>query len=895
MSDAMIATRASDERGTAQQVDVAVVGAGFAGLYLLHRLRKAGFATVALEEAGDVGGTWYWNRYPGARCDIQTIDYSYTFDPELETAWTWSEKYATQPEILRYLGFVAERYDLRRDIRFKTKVTEAKWDETAKRWLITTDNGAPVSCRHYIMATGCLSAPKPPEIDGVKDFKGEVYFTGRWPHDGVNLAGKRVAVIGTGSSAIQSIPLIAEQAAHLTVFQRTPNFALPAHNGPAPSDRMSLLQSDRATYREQARQSMAGVPYPQQMAVSWQLSDAERRARFEEAWGKGDLVYILTQLWADQAVDIDGNKLICDLIREKISAAVKDPETAAALMPHDHPFGAKRPCLDTNYYATYNRPNVTLVNLRQEPIQAITAGGIATGKRSFDVDVIVFATGFDAMTGAIRAVHPITGRGGKSLSDVWANGPQTYLGLTVEGFPNFFMITGPGSPSVLSNMAVSIEQHVDWVVDRLAALRDAGFTTIEPTETAQAGWNRHMADCSMLTLHRLANTWYTGANVPGKVQGLMPYTGGVGPYRSICDEVVSRGMLGFRLTGPDGAVQCNDGEVVRLQPDVRLVLNLLASLNLPPIESMGALGAREFVNEFNKARPAGRPIGAIVDGTLPVTDGALPYRVYKPATPGPHPVVVYFHGGGWVLGDEQSDEPFCRDMVRRTGMMFVSVGYRHAPEHRFPTAAEDGYAATRWIAEHATELGGKPGPVLVAGWSAGGNVAAVTCQLARDRGGPDIAGQLLVCPVTDCTFDRPSYNDNATGYFLTRSLMYWFWDLYCSPADRTDPRVSPLRGNVAGLPPAFVVTCEFDPLRDEGIAYAETMAAAGVPVEQLRARGHFHSSFTMVDVVITGVPGRVQMAAALRRFAGLPSEISSSDERSYGQASPEHKIAAAAS
>ncbi|MHC2866887.1 acetyl esterase/lipase [Bradyrhizobium diazoefficiens] len=540
-------------------------------------------------------------------------------------------------------------------------------------------------------------------------------------------------------------------------------------------------------------------------------------------------------------------------------------------------------------------PNVTLVNLRQEPIKAITATGITTARRSVDVDVIVFATGFDAMTGAIRAVHPITGRGGKSLSDVWAQGPQTYLGLTVEGFPNFFMITGPGSPSVLSNMAVSIEQHVDWVVDRLRALRDAGFTTIEPTETAQAGWGQHMADCSMLTLHRLANTWYTGANVPGKVQGLMPYTGGVGPYRSICDEVVSRGMLGFKLTGPKVAAQCNDGEVVRLQPDVRLVLNLLATLNLPPIESMGALGARAFVNEFNKGRPAGRPIGDVVDGTLPGTDGPLPYRVYKPATPGPHPVVVYFHGGGWVLGDEQSDDPFCRDMVRRTGMMFVSVGYRHAPEHRFPTAAEDGYAATRWIAEHAAELGGKPGPVLVAGWSAGGNIAAVTCQLARDRGGPEIAGQLLVCPVTDCDFDRSSYNDNATGYFLTRSLMYWFWDLYCSPADRTDPRVSPLRGKVSGLPPAFVVTCEFDPLRDEGIAYAEAMAAAGVPVEQLKARGQFHSSFAMVDVVITGVPGRVQMAEALRRFAGLPPEVSLGDEHSHGHTSPGHKIAAAAS
>src|SRR5215470_6338597 len=618
MPEAMVASRASDTAGSAstQQVDVAVVGAGFAGLYLLHRLRKAGFSAVLLEEAGDVGGTWYWNRYPGARCDIQTIDYSYSFDPELENAWKWSEKYATQPEILRYLGFVADRYDLRRDIRFGTKVTSATWDEAAQRWQIATDNGAKVSCRHYIMATGCLSAPKPPEIDGVKEFKGEIYFTGRWPHEGVNLTGKRVAVIGTGSSGIQAIPLLAEQAAQLTVFQRTPNFALPAHNGAPPAERLAALEGDRAAYREQARWSMVGVPWPQQTVVSWQLSDAERRDRFETAWAAGDLVYILTQLWADQGVDVDGNRLVADLIREKIRGIVNDPETAAALTPNDHPFGAKRPCLDTNYYATYNRPNVTLVNLRQEPIKAITATGITTDRRSFDADVIIFATGFDAMTGAIMAVHPVSGRGGKSLSDVWAGGPQTYLGLTVAGFPNLFMITGPGSPSVLSNMAVSIEQHVDWVVERLAALRDAGFTTMEATEAAQAGWAKHMADCASLTLHRLANTWYTGANVPGKVQGVMPYTGGVGPYRTICDDVVSGGMLGFRLTGPDGSEQCNDGEIVRLQPDVRLVLNMLAEMNLPPIESLGAQGARDFLDEFNKGRPAGRPVGEVVDGVL---------------------------------------------------------------------------------------------------------------------------------------------------------------------------------------------------------------------------------------------------------------------------------------
>jgi cation diffusion facilitator CzcD-associated flavoprotein CzcO/acetyl esterase/lipase len=880
MPDAAVAARSSESTnsGTTQRVEVAVVGAGFAGLYLLHRLRKAGFSTLVIEEAGDVGGTWYWNRYPGARCDIQTIDYSYTFDPELENVWQWSEKYATQPEILRYLGFVADRYDLRRDIRFNTRVTGATWDDAAGRWQLATSDGADVSCRYYIMATGCLSAPKPPEIDGVKDFKGEIYFTGRWPHEEVKLAGKRVAVIGTGSSGIQSIPVIAEQAAHLTVFQRTPNFALPAHNGPPPADRRSMLERNRAAYREQARWSLVGVPYPLQTAVSWQLSDAERRERFEQAWAAGDLVHILTQLWADQGGDVDGNALVANLIREKIREVVKDPATAEALTPYDHPFGAKRPCLDTNYYATFNRPNVTLVNLRQEPIAEITATGIRTDKRAFDVDVIVFATGFDAMTGAVKAIHPITGRGGKSLTDLWADGPQTYLGLTVAGFPNLFLITGPGSPSVLSNMAVSIEQHVDWVVDRLVAMRDAGFTTMDATDTAQAGWSQHMADCAMLSLHRLANTWYTGANVPGKAQGVMPYCGGVGPYRSICNEVVAGGMLGFRMTGPNVPEQCNDGHVVRLQPDVRIVLGMLAEMNLPPIESLGAQGARDFLTEFNKGRPAGRPVGEVGDGVLQGAEGLLPYRLYRPATPGPHPVVVYFHGGGWVLGDEQSDDPFCRDLCRRSGMIVVSVGYRHAPEHRFPAAAEDGYAATRWVAEHATELGGRAGPVLVAGWSAGGNIAAVTCQLARDRGGPAIGGQLLICPVTDCRFDRPSYVDNAAGYFVTRSLMYWFWDIYCSPADRTDPRVSPLRGNLADLPPAFVATCQFDPLRDEGDAYAKALADAGGQVEHLQGRGHFHSSLMMVDVVATGVSARVQMAEAMRGFAGLPRKLEDSEQ-----------------
>jgi acetyl esterase/lipase len=354
----------------------------------------------------------------------------------------------------------------------------------------------------------------------------------------------------------------------------------------------------------------------------------------------------------------------------------------------------------------------------------------------------------------------------------------------------------------------------------------------------------------------------------------MPYTGGVGLYRGVCDEVAKNGMIGFRLTGPTVAEQCNDGEIVRLQPDARIVLGMLAEMKLPAIESLGYAGARAFVGQFNAGRPFGRPVGEVVDGEYPGAAGPMRYRLYRPASPGPHPIVVYYHGGGWVLGDEASDDPICRDLCRRSDLIIVSVDYRHAPEHRFPAAPEDAYAAARWVSTNAAALGGKPGPILVAGWSAGGNLAAITCQQARDRGGPEIAGQLLICPVTDSDFSRPSYSENAEGYFLTRALMNWFWDLYCSPADRSDPRAAPLRGNLKGLPPAYVVTCEFDPLRDEGVAYAEAMGAAGVPVEQLKARGHFHMSYAMVDVMITGAAGREQMTRALRRFAGLPTERS---------------------
>jgi cation diffusion facilitator CzcD-associated flavoprotein CzcO/acetyl esterase/lipase len=864
----MVQANASGASAGSADLDVVVVGAGFSGLYLLHKLRQLGFSARVLEAAGDVGGTWFWNRYPGARCDIPTTDYTYSFDPELEKAWTWSEKYATQPEILRYAQFVAERYDLRRDIAFNTSVEAAQWDDATGRWHVRTGNDKQLSCRYLVMASGCLSLPKTPDIQGADRFKGEVYFTSRWPQQGVDFSGKRVAVIGTGSSGVQSIPIIAAQAKQLTVFQRTPNFSIPAGNGPVAAERRAPLDADREAYRTAGKWSRAGVPIaPTEVYGRYSTPDVQRE-RFEAAWQTGELIPILS-VFADQILFPDANAIVAGMVREKIRAVVHDPETAALLCPTDHAFGTKRPCLDTGYFATFNRPNVRLVDLKRQPIQTITETGITLADETLAFDAIVYATGFDAMTGALVAVD-ITGRNGQTLKQKWAQGPLTYLGLMTAGFPNFFTITGPGSPSVLSNMMVSIEQHVDWVSDCLARLRADGLSTIEPTAAAEAGWMTHVNDCADITLYPSADSWYMGANVPGKPRVFLPYVGGVDAYRRACDDVVAAGDLGLQRSGAAGTV-CNDGLVRPLQPDVKMVLDMMAAMGLPTFESMAAEQARGFLAQLSAARPPGPAVGEVVDGTLAGAAGPLAYRLYRPASAGPHPVVVYFHGGGWVLGDQASDDPLCRDLCVRSDVLIVSVNYRHAPEARFPAAADDGLAAVRWVAAHAAELGGQRGPLAVAGWSAGANVAAVTCQQARDAGGPAICGQLLLTPVTDCDMATPSYRDNADGYVLTAPLMQWFWDHYADPADRSHPKASPLRADsLAGLPPAYVVTCQFDPLRDEGVAYAQALAAAGVPVRWITARGHTHTSLTMVDVVVSGEPVRAQMADALRGFFKLP-------------------------
>jgi len=844
--------------------DVVAVGAGFAGMYLLVRLRQLGLTATVIEAGDDVGGTWYWNRYPGARCDVQSMDYSYSFDRELDETWVWTEKYATQPEILRYAQHVADKHDLRRDIRFGTRVESAVWEEDASRWRIRTSKGDELTCRHYVMASGCLSMPKENDIPGIERFEGATYVTGRWPHEGVDFTGLRVAVIGTGSSAIQSIPLIAQQAAQLTVFQRTPNFSIPARNGPIPKEKWEAVTKDRAAYREAQKWSGAGVPVERTMVSAMAVSDQERLAAYEHAWQYGGIIEFLAS-YGDHLANPESNEQLCEFVRNKIRGIVKDPATAELLCPRSYPIGTKRLCVDTNYFETFNLPHVRLVDLRTRPIETITETGIDLVDESLAFDAIVFATGFDAMTGAIVSVD-ITGRDGVTLREAWAHGPTTYLGVMTVGFPNLFMITGPGSPSVLSNMIVSIEQHVDWISQCLVDLRAAGFTSIEPTEVAQAGWVKHVNDFANLTLMPRANSWYMGANVPGKPSVFMPYCGGVDRYRRTGEEVVAKDYLGFARRGPSGETVV-DGEVKRLAPDVEVMLDLMATLDVPRLESMPAPDARAFLTAMNAANPPGPEVGEVVDGTLPGAAGDLEYRLYRPATAGPHPLVVFFHGGGWVLGDAVSNDAFCRDLCVKSQTIVVSVNYRHAPEDRFPAAAEDAVAATRWLAEHAEQLGAAPGPLVVAGWSAGGNLAAVVAQAARDAGGPPIAGQLLICPVTDASREWPSMVENAEGYFLTAPLMTWFLDHYVDPADRSDPRVSPLLADsLAGLPPACVVTAEFDPLRDEGNAYASALAEAGVPVDHIQAAGQIHTSFTAVGGLVTCEPYREAMARAVRGF-----------------------------
>src|SRR5688500_16605035 len=533
-------------------LDALVIGAGFSGLYQLLCLRdRLGLSVKVVEAAPELGGTWYWNRYPGARCDSESHSYCYFFSRELLEEWRWSERYPEPPEILRYLNHVADKFDLRRDIRFNTRVTAAHYDEAANRWEVATESGERYRVRYLITAVGCLSSANVPQIPGLKSFAGRCVHTGQWPPEGVDFRGKRVGQIGTGSTGIQAAPVIAETAAHLTVFQRRAQYSVPARNAPLPGDFLQYVREHHDEIREVVRSTPNGHPFRIAKRKAFDVNDAQRQAIYEAAWEKGGLQFRAS--FYDLLLDKAANDTAAEFIKRKIREIVKDARTAQALADIDHPYAAKRPPIDTNYFETFNRDNVTLVDLRADPIERITPAGIKTRSGEHALDIIVFATGFDAMTGPLLKID-IRGRDGVALREAWADGPSTYLGLQVPGFPNLFTVTGPGSPSVLTNMPIAIEQHVEWITGCIGTMRKKGFARCEAAPAAAATWDEQVNEAANKTVLPLAtHSWYLGANVPGKPRVFMPYAGGMARYRAICDDVAAKGYEGFVMRGVAGA------------------------------------------------------------------------------------------------------------------------------------------------------------------------------------------------------------------------------------------------------------------------------------------------------------------------------------------------------
>ena len=532
--------------GLGGEFDAVVIGAGAAGLYMLHRLRGLGFSVRVFEQGEGVGGTWYWNRYPGARCDVESWDYCFSFSEELEQEWDWSERYPTQAELERYFNYVADRFDLRGDIEFGTRVERARFDEGRNRWIIATSLGATVSARYLVSAAGCLSAVNVPPIAGAETFEGERHHTARWPAEGVDVGGKRVGVIGTGSSGVQVIPQVAKRAEHVFVFQRTAQYTVPARNRPLDDDDRNEFKGSFGQRQAFKRTTPAGLSRPRPVVSSALEADAATRIDILEAsWQRGGPGFAMT--FDDVLTDPASNDEAARFVRDKIRAKVEDPEVAETLVDIEYPLGARRLIVDIDYFETYNRDNVTLVDVGAAPITEITPRGLRTRDGHYDLDVLVYATGFDGMTGALLSMD-ICGVGGLALRDKWAHGAGTYMGLVASGFPNLFMITGPGSPAVFSNVMLSIEQHVDWIADCLAFMVGQGFDRIDADAEAETRWTRQIEEVAARSIVGKTNSWWTGANIPGKPRGITMYLGGTHNYRAVCDEIAANGYEGFVLT-----------------------------------------------------------------------------------------------------------------------------------------------------------------------------------------------------------------------------------------------------------------------------------------------------------------------------------------------------------
>ncbi|QIX27760.1 alpha/beta hydrolase fold domain-containing protein [Nocardioides sp. JQ2195] len=852
----------SEQHVTTPDHDVIVVGAGFAGIYAIHRFRDLmGLRVHAFDAADDVGGTWYWNRYPGARVDIESVHYSYSFDEELQQEWHWSERFPAQPEILTYLNHVADRFAVRPDITFGTRVTAVTWDDAASLWRVTTDDGAVHTSRFFVSGGGTLSVPKTPDFPGIDTFAGRTLLTGNWRED-VDLSGQRVGIIGTGSSGIQAISEIAKVAESLTVLQRTPNFATPIGNHPTDPVQEAEEKAQYAELRDASRKHFLGVPYSDVQPSALAVTAEERRAIFDDRWDRGGFRLFIDS-FEDVLLDQDANDTAADYIRSRIRERVQDPATADLLCPTTYPYGTKRPPLETDYYEAFNRDSVSLVDVSANPIDAVVPEGVRLADSTVhEFDVLILATGFDACTGPLLAMN-ITGRNGVRLADEWADGPQTYLGVTVHGFPNLFMVTGPQSPSVLYNMPLAIEDHIDLFADTLTWMADHGHLVIEPTRQAQDQWVAETTAISEMTLlPKSASSWYMGANIPGKPRRVLVYLGGAPRYRAICDNVQAHDYRGFRFSDTSHGLDEATGARA-LDPSVMFVVQALKEQQFPGFRAVGVDAARATVDSFVDMQAPKKEVASVTEASYG-GDPEQRVRIYRPDEDAAEkPVLVYFHGGGFVAGSlEVADEP-ARDLALRTGAIVVSATYRRPPEHKFPAAHDDASAALQWVVEHVSEHGGDPHRIALAGDSAGANLAAWAAVRAAQVG-THVSSLALVYPLVNATIDTPSRREFATDHIIELDDLAWFGEQYVASADDvTDPRLALDTADLSGLPPTLVLTNECDTLRDEAELLADRIREAGVEARTIRYDGLAHGVFWMSLAVARGNDQREDVAEFL--------------------------------
>ncbi|WP_189491092.1 flavin-containing monooxygenase [Streptomyces antnestii] len=835
------------------RVDAVVIGAGFAGVYAVHKLRdEVGLQVRGIEAAETVGGVWHWNRYPGARCDVHSTSYSYSFSDELTQSWEWTEAYAPQPEIKAYLNHAADCLDVRKEFAFNTRVTSVVWEDDEQRWTVSTDRGDTYSAQFVVGAQGNLSVAKDPtEFVGLDNFQGEKYFTSSWPAEEVDFSGKRVCLVGTGSTGTQIAEVIAKTAGHLTIMQRTANFAVPGLNHTVEPEQRTWNAQNAAALRARDRLNFYGVTIGEDLAPlpsAAGMPDDERQALFDTNWPAGGDAFL--QIIADLVVNEESNKHVSDYVRDRIRDRVNDPEVAELLCPTDHPILSKRIVLENGYYDIFNQDNVSLVSVKNNPIERYTERGLRLADgTAHEFDMIVMATGFDSITGPVKALG-LRGRNGVALDDVWADGPVTYVGSAIPGFPNFFLIVGPTGPAAFYNNPVSIEDFVDHTASAIKSTLDSGCGVIEATEDAARRWYAIASGLFDNSLLPYANSWYRGVNVPGKKPATYILLASGVLWRAYAAAIKASGMGGFALDGVERSVP----PVLKLGwAATRLfdeMLLQLAGETPPPLRELDIATYREMADGFTAAGGIAPRDLAVADTTYSGPGGDLPMRVFTPRGEAPKPVVMYLFGGGFVSGSVEAHDNLLRLMADELDVVVAAPQYRLAPENPFPAAPDDAYAALQWVAANIDSYGGDPERIVIAGESSGGNLAAVTALRARDEHGPALIGQALFEPAIDAEADTASRREYAEDWLMSAADAATCWSYYLGEdlKHAASPLASPLRASsLVGLPPAAVVTAECDILRDEGEQYAAALQQAGVPTTLVRMPGTVHGGLPFIE------------------------------------------------